>query len=423
MPDDFPGPLKKNLKRSMSEPVKTTWLGRLKQTLSSVGDDVYAASSDQVDMEEKEELRHRHFWASQPISGARRSISTPDMSGMNNGDITHQNQSARAHYNARIMPDKVVMIRHGQSEGNVNEALYSTTPDNAMRLTKLGWDQARRAGEMLKEQVLTSGEPIHFIVSPYVRTVETFHGLVSAWCDPKEFDHILDREKRVKAWYGRLLELGLTWHEDPRIREQDFGNYQVPEKIKEAKNERHRFGPFFYRFAHGESASDVFDRVSTFLDSLWRSFDLNKSRNYVLVTHGISIRVLLSRYFRYSIDQFSLLANPRNCEMVVLGHDGAGKLQLDGRYEVEVGENKETGEKEVRGYTFHKRLRVLPKKYIHKLNVRISHDDNLRPPQMVGYDSVASIQDALLAADDDESKLEESSPRPEMLNHTKSSLG
>lgn len=116
--------------------------------------------------------------------------------------------------------------------------------------------------------------------------------------------------------------MGLTWHEDPRIREQDFGNYQDPAKIQQAKRDRHRFGAFYYRFHHGESASDVYDRVSTFLDSLWRSFDTNNCRNYVLVTHGIAIRVILTRYFRYSIDQFHLLANPRNWYE-------CGVLQLD----------------------------------------------------------------------------------------------
>jgi len=138
-----------------------------------------------------------------------------------------QNRVARRRYNARIMPNKVVMVRHGQSMGNIDEKLYSTTPDNAMPLTRLGWEQARKAGQVLKDQVLPKGETVHFIVSPYVRTVETFHGVVSAWCDPSEFKYITDRDKRLKAWYGRLLELGLTWHEDPRIREQDFGNYQV----------------------------------------------------------------------------------------------------------------------------------------------------------------------------------------------------
>ena len=43
--------------------------------------------------------------------------------------------------------------------------------------------------------------------------------------------------------------------------------------MKQMKEERHGFGSFYYRFAHGESASDVFDRVTTFLDSLYRSFE------------------------------------------------------------------------------------------------------------------------------------------------------
>ena len=37
----------------------------------------------------------------------------------------------------------------------------------------------------------------------------------------------------------------------------DFGNYQDPMVIKKAKGERHKFGSFYYRFPHGESASDV----------------------------------------------------------------------------------------------------------------------------------------------------------------------
>jgi broad specificity phosphatase PhoE len=295
--------------------------------------------------------------------------------------------------------------------GNINEELYSTTPDNAMPLTKLGWEQARKAGQHLKKNVLAPMESVHFIVSPYVRTVETFHGIVSAWCDPNspEFASIPNREMRLKAWYGRLLEMGLTWHEDPRIREQDFGNYQDPETIRKAKRDRHNFGSFYYRFPQGESASDVYDRVSTFLDSLWRSFDMNRSRNYVLVTHGISIRVLLARYFRYTIHQFNMLANPRNCEMVTLGHDGHGRLRLEGRYQLhlkeearkldsngqhaseesneeEKGKAKTKVSEEINGgnisagtevdeYRFYKRLRILPQAAIRKVHIRISYDD------------------------------------------------
>lgn len=110
-------------------------------------------------------------------------------------------------YNANIMPNKLIMIRHGQSEGNVDEILYSTKPDNNMRLTKLGWDTARMAGKVLKEEI-GKDETVHFVVSPYVRTVETFHGIVSAWVDPMEFEMLEGRNQRLKAWYSKLMEMG-----------------------------------------------------------------------------------------------------------------------------------------------------------------------------------------------------------------------
>ena len=303
----------------------------------------------------------------------------------------NRRETAKAEYNSRIMPNKVILIRHGQSEGNVEESLYATTPDNGMKLTALGWDQAKMAGRELKSTAIGQGESIHFIVSPYVRTVETFHGILSAWCDPKEFDHIKDPMKRMKAWYSRLSDMGISWHEDPRIREQDFGNYQDPVAIKKCKRERHRFGTFYYRFPHGESASDVYDRVSTFLDSLWRSFDLKRSQNYVLVTHGISIRILLSRYFRYSIDQFNTLANPKNCDLVVLGHDGNGRLRLEGRHELillDATDDEQEGGKSiyepqhqsntlVKGYKYESRLRTLPKEWRAKRKIRLSYDDQV----------------------------------------------
>jgi broad specificity phosphatase PhoE len=213
----------------------------------------------------------------------------------------------RSTYNSKIMPNQVILVRHGQSEGNVNEAIYAEKPDSEISLTKLGWEQAKMAGRALKQEIFNrqygvshhetnttttttaarvndgTKSSIHFIVSPYVRTMETFHGLVSAWCDPDvEFAHWENDHERKMLWYSRLKEMGITWHEDPRIREQDFGNYQEQHVIDKAKVERHKFGAFYYRFPNGESASDVYDRASTFLDSLWRSFDANRSQNYVL---------------------------------------------------------------------------------------------------------------------------------------------
>jgi hypothetical protein len=63
--------------------------------------------------------------------------------------------------------------------------------------------------------------------------------------------------------------------------------------------------------------------------------------------------------------------------MVVLQHDGAGRLVLGGRYELE-NKNCSNGQNVTSNaveYTYHPRLRVLPQKYAHKAKVRMKYGD------------------------------------------------
>lgn len=61
--------------------------------------------------------------------------------------------------------------------------------------------------------------------------------------------------------------------------------------------------------------------------------------------------------------------------MVVLGHDGAGRLELEGRYELELTEKENGSSPHVVGYKFHKRLRVLPQRSIRKVKIRMRFGD------------------------------------------------
>ncbi|CAK4076180.1 unnamed protein product [Aphanomyces euteiches] len=204
-------------------------------------------------------------------------------------------------------PQRVIFIRHGQSEGNVNPERYRDTPDNAMPLTELGKYQARQAGKCMKK--ITGEGKTRFIVSPCLRTIETFEGLMESWKDAPE---------------GTV-----SWIEEPRIREQDFGNFQDPDQIRECKIQRRKFGGFFYRFPSGESPADVYDRVSSFMDTLQRMFIRHADvDNFVLVTHGVTIRVLLMRYFKYSIGHFERVENFHNAEFVVLENNGKGSFEI-----------------------------------------------------------------------------------------------
>ncbi|KAH7293977.1 hypothetical protein KP509_28G050800 [Ceratopteris richardii] len=101
------------------------------------------------------------------------------------------------------------------------------------------------------------------------------------------------------------------------------------------KDLRNQFGRFFYRFPEGESGADVFDRVTSFLESLWRDIDsyrLNRSHyadlNLVIVSHGITMRIFLMRWFKWTVEQFEQLNNPKNCEIQVMQLGSGGEYSL-----------------------------------------------------------------------------------------------
>jgi broad specificity phosphatase PhoE len=111
----------------------------------------------------------------------------------------------------------------------------------------------------------------------------------------------------------------VLWGEDPRIREQDFGNFQDPEDLLRQKKERERFGRFYYRYSDGESVADVYDRVSSFFETLYRHWENHPDiETYVIVAHGVAISAMLMRLFKYPVDDFCKYRNFENCEFAVL---------------------------------------------------------------------------------------------------------
>lgn len=120
-------------------------------------------------------------------------------------------------------------------------------------------------------------------------------------------------------------------YEEPRLREQDFGNFQ-PDSAEMSKmwQERADYGHFFYRIPNGESAADAYDRVSGFNESLWRSFGESDFASVcVLVTHGLMTRVFLMKWYHFSVEYFEDLRNVNHCEFVVMKlNEDSGKYVL-----------------------------------------------------------------------------------------------
>lgn len=118
--------------------------------------------------------------------------------------------------------------------------------------------------------------------------------------------------------------------EEPRMREQDFGNFQsTPEEMDKIWEQRAHYGHFFYRIPHGESAADVYDRIASFNETLFRQFSLESFPNVlVLVTHGIWARVFLMKWFRWTYEEFETLRNIPHCQYLVMKQQPHGKYCL-----------------------------------------------------------------------------------------------
>ena len=202
-----------------------------------------------------------------------------------------------------MKPRRIILIRHGESQGNRNPESYATIPDYALELTEKGMEQAADAGRRLKG--LISEGSVFFYISPLWRTRMTFEQIARSF----------DREQ-------------FRYREEPRIREQEWGHLRNHEDNENIDETRNAFGSFYYRIPEGESAADVYDRISDFFGTLHRDFEKeNFPENVIIVTHGMALRLFLMRWFHWTIEEFDTYANPKNCEFIVMESTG-GKYEL-----------------------------------------------------------------------------------------------
>lgn len=203
-----------------------------------------------------------------------------------------------------MKPKRIILVRHGQSEGNLDYVKYETIPDFALNLTEKGKEQSIHAGKVIAN--IIGDESIYAYVSPFYRSRQTF--------------------ERIGSILGERI---LRSIEDPRIREMDFGHLRHPDEGKKINKLRDNYSTFYYRVEDGESGADVYDRVSTFLETMHRDFaKQDYPDNTLIVTHGLTLRLFLMRWFHWTVEEFEALRNPENCQVVIMGNTEKGKFQL-----------------------------------------------------------------------------------------------
>jgi len=210
-----------------------------------------------------------------------------------------------------ILPKSIFLIRHGESKGNVDKTLYASTPDWKIPLTKKGREQAKKAGQLLSRKL--HGSTFHQF--PFQTDTYMY---ASPWYRASETAKIIHEELKREGY-------GVKCYEDPRLREQEWGNFQAYDK-KTMQKDRYKYGTFFYRIPGGESGADVYDRVTTFLDTMYRDMPRN-AQDMIVVSHGLAIKAFLMRWFHWSVDEFESIQTPGNCQIIEMTNKH-GRLEL-----------------------------------------------------------------------------------------------
>ncbi|NEQ97048.1 MAG: histidine phosphatase family protein [Cyanothece sp. SIO2G6] len=205
----------------------------------------------------------------------------------------------------------IKLLRHGESLANVVGDDQLALADHQIPLTETGITQARAVGETLGAEYL---QDALIYTSPFLRTRQTLTALLEG---------------------ANLAPSQVLVREDPRLREVEHGYSDVKGQYCLIET----YGHFYYRYQGGESPADCYDRVSSFLASFVRNIKKTSSKRALIVTHGLALRVFVMRFMHLTVEQFDLIANPRNADIITIANvqelDKDNCLFISGKWGVE----------------------------------------------------------------------------------------
>ncbi len=205
--------------------------------------------------------------------------------------IIHKCFNIERRYLFNHLPKKILLICNGETEANINPNIYSTTPNNKIKLTKKGKEEANEMSKKL-QKIIKPKESLKFYISSYKRAIQTYNQIEYIF---KQKNYIFDSQI------------------EPLLKEQEFG--MMANITKEKRQKRLFIGKFYYRADGGESGADVNRRVEEFKKKLFDEIEFGGKiyKNIILVTHACFLRVFTMNLLNFPIETYHRMAKPKNC--------------------------------------------------------------------------------------------------------------
>ena len=232
---------------------------------------------------------------------------------------------------------ELFLIRHGESEANVDPALSVTRADHAIALSAAGREQAAAAGRLLADHLADDGRPrgrrrgdrrLRVWSSPYRRTRETAAAVLDALASSE------DRHR-----------LEVDYREHINLCEQQFGLFdgvsdedllaRFPAEAAHYRKCVAQEGKFWARMPLGESRFDVAVRVHQAFGTFHRDAARRGIERIVAICHGVTLRAIVMQWLHLPYEWFDAEPNPRNCAIRHISQrEDLGYLLPGGRHEL-----------------------------------------------------------------------------------------
>jgi broad specificity phosphatase PhoE len=197
-----------------------------------------------------------------------------------------------------------IIVRHGESITNVHRDLHKRVSDPSVWLTEKGHGQARLAGDAVASFLFENDvERVRVMRSTYLRAQQTSN-------------HIIEAVSKLSP------NITIDTKDLERFRELEFGyagTKDLPAYVHEYANllrfQRHKY--FATRYG-GESPAHMENRVRFGIDAIYRDFYENEIDYFIIVCHGLTMRVLIKTIMDYSVSWYEDEPNPGNCSVRIL---------------------------------------------------------------------------------------------------------
>lgn len=207
---------------------------------------------------------------------------------------------------------RIHLVRHGESQGNVDKRVHEEMADHAIPLSARGQEQAVAVGDFFRKNLPPLGrrgflwlhcQQRRMWVSPYRRTRETA-SLIEQAAGPGVITDVREHPLLCEQQFG--LFDGVPDEELPIRFPAEHAHYAKCEKFE---------GRFWARMPLGESRFDVAQRVHQSFGTFQRDAANHGIEDLVVVAHGVTVRAFVMMWCHLPVEWFEREPNPKNCSV------------------------------------------------------------------------------------------------------------